>query len=49
MPGQHNIIGRKSVFECPMMAESDLYFKKFKLKFKIQSNNFIRFVLLWEQ
>jgi hypothetical protein len=34
MPRQHNIIGRKSVLECPMTAETDLYFTKIKLNLK---------------
>jgi hypothetical protein len=34
MPRQHNIFGRKSVLECPMTAENDLYFTKIKLNLK---------------
>jgi hypothetical protein len=34
MPRQHNITGRKSVLECAMTAETDLYFTKIKLSLK---------------
>jgi hypothetical protein len=36
MPRKHNIIGRKSVLECPMTAEIDLNFTKIKLKLKFR-------------
>ena len=34
MPRQHNIIGSKSVLECPMTAETDMYLTKIKLNLK---------------
>jgi len=34
MPRGHNIIGSKSVLECTMTAETDLYFTKIKLNLK---------------
>ena len=34
MPRQHSISGSKSVLECPMTAETDLYLTKINLNLK---------------